>query len=319
MTTSGVYNLNQTAADLIQESLDLLQVAADGETISTSLTNRSLTTLNIMLKEWQAQGLHLWTYTEGSLFLKKGVPDYDFSTARVVNDFSQTTLSADASATDTVITVSDSSIFSDGDAIGVIQDDLDAFWTTVNGAPVGDSVTLTDPLTQDAASGNVVFQYDPAVDFIPVSRIRDDIRRFDARNQFEIRVSTESRKDYFQLPDKFQEGAPVIAYYSRQNTASKNDAGVMTVWDAPDTSNWVMNFTYERQLEIITADTQNVDFPEYYNSAIVYGLANRLKTKLGASPALSQELSVKADETLQQALAYDNAVYDFEVRLGYLE
>ncbi len=80
MTTnlSNEFSLELTLNDVIFEAYDLLQVATDGETITGGLFNRALSSLNIMLKLWQSQGIHLWTMTEGSLLLRVGQSKYDF-------------------------------------------------------------------------------------------------------------------------------------------------------------------------------------------------------------------------------------------------
>ena len=78
MTTSGIDILELPASEIIEEAYDLLQVAADGESIDGDLNNRALKSLNRMLKHWQTQGIHLWTMTEGSLFLSVDQPKYDF-------------------------------------------------------------------------------------------------------------------------------------------------------------------------------------------------------------------------------------------------
>ena len=48
---------------------------------------------------------------------------------------------------------------SDADNIGIELDDGTIQWTTINGAPAGSTVTLTDALTDDVASGNAVYVY----------------------------------------------------------------------------------------------------------------------------------------------------------------
>lgn len=64
-----------------------------------------------------------------------------------------------ASNTDTTITVTDGTKWTSGDNIAVLQDDNTLHWTTVNSAPAGNVVTLTDALTDDVASGRWVTGY----------------------------------------------------------------------------------------------------------------------------------------------------------------
>ena len=78
MTVSNEFALNLTLNDVIAESYELLQTIGDGESISGGLFTRAQKSLNIMLKLWETQGIHLWTMTEGSLFLKIGRAKNDF-------------------------------------------------------------------------------------------------------------------------------------------------------------------------------------------------------------------------------------------------
>jgi hypothetical protein len=67
-----------------------------------------------------------------------------------------TTLSSGASATDTTIDVTSATGVTSGDIIGILLDDGSTQWTTVNGAPSGTTITITDALTGNTASGNSV-------------------------------------------------------------------------------------------------------------------------------------------------------------------
>jgi hypothetical protein len=78
-----------------------------------------------------------------------------------ISDGTETTLTADANATDTSITVASISGFSDGDYIGITMDDGTQHQTTINGAPAGSTINLDDAIpdlgiTPEATSGNSV-------------------------------------------------------------------------------------------------------------------------------------------------------------------
>lgn len=73
-----------------------------------------------------------------------------------VSNGTSTALSANAAASAASITVSSINGFSSGDHIGVALDDATQHQTTINGAPSGSTITLTDALPSAAASGNAV-------------------------------------------------------------------------------------------------------------------------------------------------------------------
>ena len=161
MATSGTYNLSTTLNELLEESFDLLQVGADGETLSGNEYSRGKKTLNFMLKAWEGQGIHLWTYETGTLFLTIGQSSYAFgdATTHLANDYNQTTTDADEAIGQTVISVTSTSGFANNDPIGIVDDNNEIHWSTIVSFVADDTVTINDALTVAASSGNIVYHY----------------------------------------------------------------------------------------------------------------------------------------------------------------
>jgi hypothetical protein len=307
MALSGTYTLTRTALDIYQEVLEILQVIGDGETITQSMKDKITPTMNNMLKAWEGQGIHLWTDQEGTLFLQVGQSEYDFTGAvNISNEWFDTTVTVAAVATATTITVASAASIQAGDQIGILDNTNNLFWTTVNGAPVGDVVTITDPLLTDIAVGTCVYNYRDT--FIPVRRILN-VRRKEG-SSYEIPIAFESREDYFNLPNKEARGTPIQAYYSRQEPQ-----GIMYLWNTPSSAVPVINFSYERETQIITQDTDNFDMPSYWFEALTYNIASRVKLKFGTNQALSMEVKEMAINSLDEALSFDNAVYPITVKV----
>lgn len=77
MATSGSYNYNRNALEIITEALSL--IGADkgaGETIPAEDVDTCLASLNMMVKAWQAEGIGLWKNVDASLFLEYGEWSY---------------------------------------------------------------------------------------------------------------------------------------------------------------------------------------------------------------------------------------------------
>jgi len=301
MSTSGVHRLTTTFNDIAEEALDILQVGQDGETLSSDLVSRARKTTNFMLKAWTGQGIHLWTMQEGTLFTVKGQSSYDFSTANLANTWYEETLSAAEAAGQTILSCTSTSNMAALDVIGVVLDSGATHWTTVV-SKTSSTVTINSALPTAAASGNQVRNY-VASSFIPCDRILNNVRRRDS-STYEIPISFESRKDYFSMPDKLSTGQPVQAYFSRQR-----DNGIMYLWPTPSTSEYVINFTYERPLEIISINTNNLDIPNYWFEAIIYNLALRLIPKLGCTQIRAAMIQQMAKESLDLALSYDTDMF----------
>ena len=161
MTTSGVYGFNPTVGELILEAYELLQVASQGETLSGDMFRAGKNSLNYLLRKMQTDGIHLWTYTEGTLFLQVGQAEYDFGDpdTHVVNTFFETALSNNADAGDTTIFVDDFSNLQEGDAIGIITQENNLFWTTIAATVGSSTITLSEGLDLTAGVGAIVYSH----------------------------------------------------------------------------------------------------------------------------------------------------------------
>lgn len=308
MTTSGVTTLSYTVNDIFSEALDDLGVIGDGQTISGNYFSRCKKACNMLLQEWKAQGAHLWTQKEGYLFITSGATSYDFASARVVNSYTKTTTSAASSSGGSNVTVTSATGISNADVIGVLLDGGSIQWTTVNGAPAGSVVTLTDALTDDVASGNAVYHYSASATFSAAERVMS-VRTRDASG-YEIDLNMLARDDYFSLPDKDSTGFPVAAYTDRQR-----DSIVMYLWPTPDTSIYVIPFSYERRLDMVTQATETIDIPEYWFNALTLNLALRVALRFGCSLQRYQLLSVQAKDALDLAMTFDKETTDFRFKL----
>lgn len=311
MTTSGVYTLSYDTNELAQEALDVLQAMGDGETISGDIIGRVKKSINLMLKEWQTQGIHLWTYTEGTLFLEVGKHKYDFreSDVHIANDWFETTTTAATAASALSIPVTSAGNIQADDTIGIVQNDNNLFWTTVKEVS-GSTVTINDSIPLPTLKGAFVRNY--RTDLIPVSRVLN-VRRQES-SDYEIPIVFQSREDYFNLPNKTQSGTPIQAYYSRQDIAGET-SGIMYLWLSPSSSVPVINFTYERKLQILVDDDDTVDLPDYAQEAFIYNLAVKLIPKIGTSKDLALWVKAEADRLKNDLLSYDSAVYPIRMKM----
>jgi hypothetical protein len=314
MATSGTYTLSLTLNEVVSEALELIQAVGDGETLSGDHIDRGRRSLNNMLKEWQTQGIHLWTYTEGSLFLAVGQEEYDFRlpTTRAVNTFFETTTAANTAALATTLTVASAANLTVGDSIGIIQSDTNLFWTTIETIS-GTTVTIPSPgITLATTSGAAVRNYRSTETLIPISRMLD-VRRKEGTD-YEIPIVFESRKDYFNLPNKGQTGTVIQAYYSRQDVAGET-SGILYLWNSPSSSLPIVNFTYERKLQVMVNAADTLDVPDYAHDAIIYNLARKLIPKFGCGRDLASFIVGEAESYKNNMLAFDSALYPISIEM----
>jgi hypothetical protein len=315
MATSGTYTLSKTKTEIIAEAFAILKIGSDGETL-TNETGRANNSVNLALKQMQAQAGHLWAATEGTLFLEVGQEQYDFrlSTVHAANTWYETTITNATAANALSFTVTSTTDILDGDVIGIIQNDNNLFWTTVDGTPSSLTVRVDDAIPLSTLSGAFVRNYRAASatspELIPISRVIN-VRRQETTD-YEIPIIFKSRATYFNLPNKTQKGTPIQAYYSRQDVAGET-SGIMYLWSSPISSVPVINFTYERKIQLVLDADDTLDIPDYALEAFAYHLAVRLIPKYGASQAHAMFVRAEADRLMNDMLTFDSELYPIEI------
>src|SRR3990167_7092897 len=111
MSTSGSIDYTQTRNEIINEAFALIGVYGTGRTVSAEDMDTANKALNVMVKAYQADGLHLWAKEEAYLFLADNVGEYTLSSATssaracLRSDAVLTELSVAAAASATSLTV----------------------------------------------------------------------------------------------------------------------------------------------------------------------------------------------------------------------
>lgn len=109
MATSGNPVLTSSAIELVTAALRVIgEVPAEQSPEAVDITT-GIEAFNMMIKDWQGQGLHLWAKTEGVLFLDKGKSQYNLGPggdeATNDDDFINTEIATAATSGATIITV----------------------------------------------------------------------------------------------------------------------------------------------------------------------------------------------------------------------
>lgn len=160
--------LNTSAFQIIKKALRLINELDASQEPEATDTIDTLEALNFMIKEWQNQGIHLWTKTEGVLFLDVGKTDYKLGPngdeAGNLDDTVFSTIASSAVITDRTLTLS-STVGLEG------ADDIFPFdpGTTTQGWNV-DSGTI------DSSSGSLVITNDgTGTNQADINRSLDDL------------------------------------------------------------------------------------------------------------------------------------------------
>lgn len=297
MATSGSTDFTRTRSQLIKGALRLIGVLRAGASPTTQQDTDAAEALNMMVKAWSADGLKLWVQTEATLFLVPDQQSYTFGTDHITlsSDVVATAVASDAATGASTVTVDDDTGIASGDFIGIVLDSGAWHWTTVNGAPASDVVTLTAVLPSAASDGAKVYTY--------TTKLGRPQRVLDARmviDATETPLEMLARRDYFDIPTKGAASIPNQAYFDPQLTAK------LYVWPTLGTLTGAENrltLTFERLLEDFDANGDTPDLPVEWLEALKTNLAIRLAPEYGRT--VPQEVLLLAAESRDRLMGWD--------------
>lgn len=293
--------LATTAKEIVRAALQEIGVADAEQPLDDIQFNDGIRDLNYMVKSWQSQGLHLWTKTEGILFLDVGVESYSIGPSGgrscLADDFVNTTLTADVLTGVAIIPVASTVGMVSADQVGIRLNDNTRQWATINTIDSSTQITISTPLTADALSGATVFTYTNILDR-PVRLLQ--LRRFTVGENDEIEAINWSRQEYFAQPDKQSQGQINNWYYSPQLTDGK-----LYIWQTADNVDRIAKFTFERPINITTERSDAPDFPAEWFDVLRFNLASRICLQYQVDQGRRMELKLMADELLTNALGFD--------------
>ena len=303
MTTSSTTLLELTGLQLITKAFQKLGIRAAETPLEDFEIQDGVDDLNLMLKSWQQQGMHLWLEEEGIIFLEVGKESYllgpSGNEATTIDDFIATNTTAAYVANDTVLAITSSAGMVAGDKVGVRLDDGTRWWTTIFSVNTA-QITLSAALPSAAASNSTVFTYTTIIQR-PL-RISSSRRKTHGADN-EIEVYSWSRNEYFNQVNKGGTGTVVNAYYSPLLTN-----GRYYVWQTAASANDYVRITFERPIEVVTDVSQTLDIPSEWFETIIYNLAVRLTDSYTVSPNKQQLIISAADQLLENSLGWDEEV-----------
>ena len=301
MATSGNVAFTLNTLQVIEKAFGKIDVKVAEQNLEADEQQDGIDTLNLMLKAWGAQGLHLWTKDEGVLFLDVGKTDYNLGPtgdeACQFDDFISTTSTSAKVSTDVIINVVSSTGMVVGDQIGVELDDKTRHWTTILTVYSSIQVTLSVELPSAAKSGSSIYTF---TNLIQRPQRILSCRRKTFGQDNEIPVLSWSRDEYFNQVNKLSQGTVVNCYYSPQ----LND-GRMYVWQTASSVNDLLRFTFERPIQDLDIGDDNLDIPVEWLEAVIYGLAFRLADDYNVPFAKADRIGQKANNFLDDLLGWD--------------
>lgn len=270
-----------------------------GETPDAQTMQDFSDALNLMVKRWNAQGIHVWTETEATLFLQPGQYSYSVgpgTTDNCTEIYSTTTLAADYTS-GTTITVASATGIASGYYIGVVLNNGNIGWTTVNGSPSGNTVTLTAGLADTATTAtNVYFYQTPLVKPLRVP--------FGRRHYLPSAIDTPmtplARHDYYDLPNKANTGTITQYYFDPKLTTA-----MINLWPAPSDAQSTFSFTWYKPIQNFDSGADDADLPQEWIDCLVFNLARVTAVEYGVPSDTYSQIKELAMETLEEMKGFD--------------
>ncbi len=291
-----------TALTIIKKALRLVRVLDRNQPLQDDDRNDALEAFNQMILHIQTNYNNLWTMKQAVVLMEQGKQFYKCGPAgdRVVarDDLRTQTLSGYTVTGATSITLSGELNVVSGNSVGIQLTDNSFFWTTASLSSTGTTITLASALTADANASARVYVYTDIID--------RPLRVLNAQSAWsitdsEIPLETFSRKEYFDQPDKTTQGQTSNYYYSPQLTA-----GELYVWPTAQSSLNVLRMTYVEPIETMITNIDAPQFPDEWQELLAYMLATRIMDEYGVEQDRQMMLKAKADEMLNNNLAFDN-------------
>lgn len=301
-----------TALTIIKKALRLVRVLDRNQPLQADDRNDALEAFNQMILHLQTQYNNLWTMRQAVVLMEQGKQFYKCGAGgdRVVDrdDLRYQSLSAAAIAGATSITTSAGINVSINDTVGIYLSSGSFFWTLSSLASTGTTINFVDPLPADVDAGARIYVYTDIIDRpLRVINAQSAWRITDS----EIPLDEFSRTEYFDQPDKSTQGQTSNYYYSPQLTT-----GELYVWPTAQSNLNVMRVTYIAPLTIMVNNIDAPEFPDEWQECLAYQLATRLMDEYGVEEARQSMLKVKADEMLNDNLAFDNDASPMKIELG---
>lgn len=305
MATSGSTDFTRTRDELLNGALRLIGKSGRGKTASAADISDAAEALELMVKAWQATpGFQLWKLKQATLFLTKGTASYSFPGANCTHSYVETDVKVAGVATDLTIDVDAITDMASADFIGIQLDAGTMHWTTINGAPAGDTVTITDALPSAVAIDNTVYTY--------TTKIIRPLRVVDARrlDTSDVPIDVISRQEYYALPSKTSTGAVNEVYYDPQLTT-----GTFKIWPTGNKADDKIEIDLMLPIEDFDSSNINADFPQEWLLALKWNLASHLGPEYGLDLRRQTYLDKRAEIFLEDVSDFDDesgSVY-FEV------
>lgn len=288
MPTSGSFNYQVTALQIITSAAEDIGVIANGQSLDSDDLATMLRTLNLLVKQWQGTsdkfpGLKVWTRQRLVIFPVYNQARYLVGPASAddrasVNSLA-TTLGAAKAASATSVTVSSTTGMTAADIIGFVTTAGTLGWGTISSVDSATGLTIAANSIGAASSGAVVYTYtSKAQRFVEIeSALLRDNSTVGQPIDLPLDIYTDVQQ-YEALVQKLAAGDPtaLLVEYQRLNTAVTLNFAAANVYKSLR-----LTVIYPSEDYDDAAGADDIAYPQEYFASLEWELARRSAPKFG--------------------------------------
>jgi hypothetical protein len=320
LATSGSYNYQLTASNIITEAAENLGIIEAGGTVPAHDAATLLRSLNIIVKEHSgsadgATGVKNFHRQRVHLFLTPGQSTYEIgpTSARATTLYGKTTLTTAASSGASAFLITsneDETTFpgttvtmTNADYVGIEQSDGTVHWTTISGTP-GASMSTADSSTADASAGATVWWFTSKSQRL--LEVESALLRDSEDTDTPLEIYKEAKQYDQGIADKLADGQPgaLLVEYLRTTTR-------VTFNSQPDDSTHTVVLTGLYPAEDYDAD-EDIAFPQEWFGFLALEVTLRSCPKYGVKWTQEMQLNYKLAEKRALGTNPENTLLYFQ-------
>lgn len=135
-----------------------------------------------------------------------------------------------------------------------------------------------------------------------------EVVRRETATTTDVALNRVSRRNFLGLSDKDSEGVPTQFYFNPQDGGAGTRLAELWIWSVPSAdfaSDYTLRINYQKPFDDMDASTNNLSFPQYWELAIVFGLASLLAVEYGLPMTDQNNITMKAELLHAKALSWD--------------
>ncbi|MEB3150916.1 MAG: hypothetical protein VKL60_18100 [Sphaerospermopsis sp.] len=308
MTVSNSTNFNLVRNQIIELAYKRIGVLTDYRPLTAQQITDGATLLNVMVKSWITKGNRLWKNKQGTLFVQPNQASYilDGETDNATEEYVATTTTAAVNSGTAIIPVTSATGMIVGDNFGVVMSNGYIFWSTIQSIN-SLNVTLNDILTEDVNDGAYVYAYTTKInrpEDILNAQCQTSMTLGQTSTTTVLPMVIMSRDTYRAITIKNNTGIPNRLFYDKQK-----DYGAIYLWQTPSSANYLIEFTWQKQLFDFDSPTDDPDFPVEWLDALHLNLAVKLAgfnaVTSSTQTSFLSDLKQEAKDALDDVLGFD--------------